>query len=288
MDNTQFVFDAIGTHWVIDIESPLTSNKESVLKKISKRISQFDKDYSRFREDSLVFKMSQKAGMFKLPEDAQKMFDLYEKIYKITNGLVTPLIASTLEEAGYDAKYSLKEREVHAPATWKEVMSYEYPDLTIKKPVMLDFGAAGKGYLVDIVGDLLETQGIQNFCIDAGGDILHKGKTSLKVGLEHPEDAESVIGVVNLMNGSICGSAGNRRKWANYHHIINPQTLKSPKNILSVWTTASEAIIADAMSTCLFFMEGKEMKKYFEFEYFILYADYTFDKSNGFEAELFL
>ena len=40
----------------------------------------------------------------------------------------------------------------------------------MKQAAMLDFGAAGKGYLVDIVGQVLENHGIKNYVIDAGGD----------------------------------------------------------------------------------------------------------------------
>ena len=105
---TKFEFEAIGTHWVIDIKEELSLEREALLLSIIKnRIDIFDKDYSRFREDSLVTKMSKESGEYKMPEDFNKMFSLYKKAYEITDGLVTPLIGQVLVDSGYDAEYSL-------------------------------------------------------------------------------------------------------------------------------------------------------------------------------------
>jgi thiamine biosynthesis lipoprotein ApbE len=43
----------------------------------------------------------------------------------------------------------------------------------VTHPVMLDFGAAGKGYLIDIVADILRQEQIESFCVDAGGDMIY-------------------------------------------------------------------------------------------------------------------
>ena len=157
----QFNFGAIGTTWLIDIYKEFSSAEEAVLlAEIKNRIDIFDKAYSRFRDDSLVIKMSKESGDFVLPDDAEPMLALYYDLYKRTDGLVTPLIGNLISDAGYDAKYSLKQKgELHAPPTWEESMEYKHPVLTIKKPVLLDFGAAGKGCLIDLVAKVLEENG---------------------------------------------------------------------------------------------------------------------------------
>src|SRR5690348_10121080 len=98
-----FEFEAIGTHWTIDIAKELSlEEKAFLLQKIMNRIEEFDKAYSRFRQDSLVMKMAREAGEYTLPEDADKMLALYRKMYDVTGGLVTPLIGQVLVDAGYD------------------------------------------------------------------------------------------------------------------------------------------------------------------------------------------
>lgn len=290
MHPSNYTFEAIGTHWQIDVYDVLTPAQEkNLLTRIQDRIELFDRTYSRFRFDSLVTKMSQEAGEYELPPDAVPLFDLYKKLYDLTQGFFTPLIGQTLVEAGYDAEYSLQSKTLHHPKRWEDVMEFRAPYLLVKQPVLLDIGAAGKGYLIDIVGRLLEENGVHNYCVDAGGDILHRSTSgeSLQIGLEHPQNLEQVIGVVNVWNQSLCGSAGNRRAWGEFHHIINPFTLSSPRSILAVWVMADSTLLADGLSTCLFFVPAETLQTKFEFEYLIVRDDYSVEKSSGFDAELF-
>ncbi len=286
----QLIFQAIGTKWFIDIYKSLSKvHEERISILIKKRIDIFDIAYSRFRQDSLVTQISKVAGEYILPEDAKPMMDLYFDLYKKTNGLVTPLIGKLISDAGYDAKYSLKQKkELEKAPAWEDVLEYNHPNLKVKKPILLDFGAAGKGYLVDLVSKVIEENGYSEYCVDAGGDIFYKNKEVLKVGLENPDNTEQVIGICDLKKGSICGSAGNRRTWGDFTHIINPKTMTSPKEIKAVWVVAKTALLADALTTCLFFVEPKTLTETYDFEYVILYADNTVKKSEGWRGEVFV
>ena len=216
------------------------------------------------------------------------MLMLYHDLYKITNGLFTPLVGNLLSDAGYDAHYSLKQKkELEIAPGWDEVIIYKHPNLHIKKPAILDFGAGGKGYLIDLVAKVLEENNIFEYCIDAGGDILHKNKTSIRVGLENPENIKEVVGVYTLGNQSICGSAGNRRAWGNFTHIINPKTLSSPTDIIAVWVVAKTALLADTLATCLFFVPAQKFTDKYDFEYMLIKKDRSFEKSINFAGKMF-
>jgi thiamine biosynthesis lipoprotein len=284
-------FEAIGTIWTIDLyRAENTLDGQQLRQRIRRRINDFDRYYSRFRSDSLITKMSSQAGSYRLPRDAQPLFNLYERIYQETDGLVTPLIGQLLVDAGYDATYSLKPGVLRPVPAWADVIDYAYPNLTLKQPALLDFGAAGKGYLVDIIGGLLKAQGVTAFCVNAGGDILHYDGTgpALEVALEDPADPRQAIGVATIANQSICGSAGNRRAWGNYHHIMNPLSRASPRAIEAVWVVAATALLADAMATCLFFVPAAQMiAAGHEFEYAIIGGDYSLEQSSMFPAHFF-
>ena len=77
--------------------------------------------------------------------------------------------------------------------------------------MLLDVGAAGKGYLIDLVSDVLSGLGIADHVIDASGDLLARGAASERVALEHPADPTKAIGVVELHDGALGASATNRR-----------------------------------------------------------------------------
>lgn len=289
MQPTQsYEFEAIGTVWTIDVYQQISSEASTgLLKTIKSRIDMFDKAYSRFRDDSLVTQMATHKGMYVLPDDAQPMLELYKQLYDITDGSMTPLIGSIMEEAGYDAKYSLQPGTLHKPIQWDDAISYGAPKLLIKQPALLDFGAAGKGYLADIVAGVLLENGVNDFCINAGGDIVHHAAVVARIGLEHPDQPGMAIGVAELDNQALCGSAGNRRNWAQYHHIIDPKRLESPRHIKAVWVAAKTGLLSDALTTALYFVEPQKLAGYFEFEYAIMTADNGLRRSASFPATFF-
>ncbi|HSD55627.1 MAG TPA: FAD:protein FMN transferase [Candidatus Saccharimonadales bacterium] len=288
---TVYSFEAIGTQWTIEIfETFEPCQAEALLATIKRRIVRFDQHYSRFRPDSLVSWIAQGPGTYRLPPDGRVLFDLYKKLYAITEGKVTPLIGNLLHDAGYDAKYSLQQKErLREVPKWGAVLKYDFPMLTTTEPVILDFGAVGKGYLVDIIGALLRARGIKHFSVNAGGDILVCGSQDkpLAVGLEHPDDTSLAIGVAMLAKGSLCGSAGNRRTWSGFTHIMDPGEQSSPTHIKALWVYAENAMLADALSTCLFFVSPQELGRHFTFEYAIVKQDNSLVYSKDFPADFF-
>ncbi|MCX7928766.1 MAG: FAD:protein FMN transferase [Patescibacteria group bacterium] len=292
MDLNSFTFEATGTVWQIDIYDPVSKKiKAKISDLVKSEADNFEKKYSRFRDDSWLRKISRLRQKSKLPKDAKDIFDLYQNLYKITNGIFTPLIGDLMEESGYGSDYSfIPKISLHHPPTWENALEYNYPYIQIKQNVVIDFGAAGKGYLIDIIKNLLKDNQINSFCIDAGGDIYVNNypKGRMQIGLENPKNLSEVIGIIYLNNASICASSGNRRRWDKFHHIINPQTLSSPTDIIATWTIAQSALIADTMSTCLFLVDKSILQNAYNFDYLILKKDFSFEKSSGFEAELFL
>ncbi len=286
----KFEFEAIGTLWQIDISHSVSVNTEKELyDAIRTRIDDFDRVYSRFKEDSLVMKMKDSIGEYTLPDDAKSMLMLYHALYKRTGGMFTPLVGDILSDAGYDSTYSLVEKSEPKPALiWEEAIEYNHPKINLKQKAILDFGGAGKGYLVDIVADIIRSYGFREFVVEAGGDMVHSGKEKIRVGLEHPKNRDEAIGIAIIGNQSICGSATNRRVWGNWNHVINPRTAKPAEDILAVWTIAGSTLLADALSTCLFFVSPDTLTDVYDFEFVIIKRDMSVVYSKGFTGEIFV
>lgn len=280
-------FEALGTSWTISLPNDAD---ERVLSLVYTRLLQFDQDYSRFRDDSWVSLLAKTPGTYTIPPDGKPLFDLHQELYAITEGAMTPLIGDVLIAAGYDASYSLVPKELHAPYEWDEALEYRYPLLTVKKPTMLDFGAMGKGYAVDLVAEVLRTQSIDAFVINAGGDIyVHdSANVPVRIALENPSNTREAIGTIALVNKSLCGSAGNRRVWSTFTHIIDPDTLKSPTHLLGVWVIAETTLLADALTTALYFATPEKLREHYSFDYLLLRPDHAIERSAGFSADLFL
>jgi thiamine biosynthesis lipoprotein len=201
---------------------------------------------------------------------------------------VTPLIGRTLERAGYDATYSFISRPQEPVPDWDEVMQWQARTVTTTTPLLLDFGAAGKGYLVDLLTALLHQAGIGQFVIDGSGDLYVHDDVPQRVGLEDPSDPTQVVGIVEVSGASLCASAGNRRSWGEgMHHIINPQTQRPVQDITATWTIASTAAQADGLATALFFVSPQQLLAEFTFQYVRLFRNGTIEYSNDLQGEIF-
>lgn len=289
-------FEAIGTAWNIELQAP-ASRADLLAKKVADRISSFDKNYSRFRPDSWVTKVGTNPGAHKVPDDFAPMFRLYQKMHQLTDGAVTPLIGDAMERAGYNAQYSLVPSKLQSIPKLEDVLEFSNNTLHVKYGCVLDFGASGKGYLVDLVAELLETEGVTSYLIDAGGDMRvaspapHKSAPVTTVALEDPNDPKKAIGQVNLggaqQRSCLCGSAGNRRKWANFHHIIDPRTLRPADEVTATWVVAGSTMLADGLATCLFFVDPIVLSNTYDFEYLRIMADNTLQVSPDFTGQIF-
>ncbi|MDQ2847804.1 MAG: FAD:protein FMN transferase [Actinomycetota bacterium] len=279
-------FEAIGTRWTITTDVPLSASTAAALES---RAEQFDASYSRFRTDSLVGRVAEGAGSYQFPSDAEPLFSLYRKLYQVTDGAVSPLVGRALEHLGYDAGYSLHRRSgpVTVPA-WDDVLAVDGSVLTTTAPVLLDVGAAGKGYLVDLLAEILQADGIGDYLIDGSGDLAQHGEKVCRVGLEHPLDPTMVIGVANLQNAALCASATNRRRWGeNLHHIIDPATADPTVGVLASWVVADTAALADGLATALFLAEPATLADHFTFSYVRVLASGAVEHSTSFPGELF-
>jgi len=274
-------FEALGTHWFIQSADGISSSLE---KKIHSTLERVDKTWSRFRDDSLVVEMATKKGDYPLGNTDQKLLEWYETLYRVTEGDVTPLIGQTLADAGYDQTYRLKPKEQLAKTPgWNEVIERIENGVRIKTPRLLDVGAAGKGFAIDQVAMLFKDK---SYIIDAGGDIRVQGDPQT-IGLEDPSDQAKLIGTFQLENKSICASAGNRRAWGEWHHILDPKTSLPTRKVVATWAIADCAMHADGIASALFFTDPEKLVSLGDFSYVVMYENGQVYHTNSKQLTLF-
>lgn len=276
-------FEAIGTHWEIETTHLLS---DVVRAEISAVIKRFDREWSRFRNDSEVARLGEEGGTI-VSADAGPMLDVYRELSEATAGAVNPLVADSLSRLGYDAGYSLVSGDpVRAPSDWQEQLVWTTAAVTAPAPTRLDVGALGKGRLVDLALNALATVP-GNVVVDAGADIRVRG-AGVRVGLEHPYDTNKAIGVVEVHDQSLCASAINRRAWGNgLHHVLDARTGLPVRTWAATWALAPTALMADAAATALFFDGGVDLAAAWEVEWVRMSTEGRAQHSPGWPGELF-
>lgn len=297
---TTYEFEATGTVWEIRMHSnnvfSMFNKSEDIIAEIKKYINDLENILSRFKKDSDLNHLKNKVGKFKVKTEIIDILKVYFFFNENYTKSLTPLVGKKMEEMGYDNTYSLRpQKEVVAQTkqtqnlrNLKEAIEItEKNTIKINYPCHLDFGAIGKGYIIDKVYDFLLQKSVPRFVINAGGDIRfysNKKEDVLKVGLEHPDDFSKVVGIVKLQTTyAICGSSNSRRIWnyenQTYTHIVNPIPVEEKKDYLNYhekptasWAVYTNCTYADAFATCI--MLDKEVTKIkvknFDVKYIIL------------------
>lgn len=277
-------FEAIGTRWEIETETPLGDAER---KRVNAVIEVFDRTWSRFRADSLVSSLARDGGEVRGAADAVPMLDAYRELSDATHGAVNPLVGESLSALGYDPGISLVAGEPRpAPADWTSILTWSDMSLSAASPAQIDVGALGKGRLVDLVlAEIVDSPG--NVTVDAGGDIAVRGD-EVRVGLEHPFDPTKAIGVVSIRDQALCASAINRRAWGDgLHHVLDARTGAPVRTWAATWAIAPDAMHADAVATALFFDGGPELAARWGVEWVRMSTTGRAERSIGCPAVLF-
>ncbi len=279
---------AMGSPWEVQIFQEIPDHSH-FHEDIARILDDFDSIYSRFTSTSLISHLSHSPGTHTVPKELIVMLREYAKMYVATDHKVNPLVGGSIEDLGYDSIYSLVKKDVvrEVPSFDASITIQDDTTITIHKPSLIDVGAIGKGYSVGLVGRYLESQNIENFLVNGSGDLLHKGSSSIKVGLENPFNTQEAIGTIQLQNMALASSGSNRRAWGNIHHIIDPKTLTSPQNVVATWVLAENPALADLLATALFLVSPDTLQQHYDFEWLIISSDRVSSYSKGFIADLF-
>ena len=132
-----------------------------------------------------------------------------------------------------------------------------------KKGMEIGFGGIAKGYAAYHAGKALEKYGINNYIINAGGDLYVKGKKGEQhwtSGIQNP-DKEQQKPLLAFSVVKACGIAtsGNYESYftyegTRYHHIINLKTGYPARGVKSVTVFSEDPAKADAYATAFFIL----------------------------------
>jgi thiamine biosynthesis lipoprotein len=146
----QFSLDVIGTHLKISVDT--SSSCEEVFCAIRERLLAFELRFSRFIEGNWLSKLNKERKAI-LDDDAQKMLTFALELAKVSDGYFDPTVGSILSRLGYGVS---EERGNMNRCDYRSII-IEGDRVTLKGDILLEFGGVGKGYLLDILKEMLDT-----------------------------------------------------------------------------------------------------------------------------------
>ncbi|NAY92460.1 FAD:protein FMN transferase [Muricauda sp. JGD-17] len=227
----------------------------------------------------------------------QEVFEISSKVHKVSNAYFDPTVGVLADAWGFGpgkqlALDSLRVDSLLDYVGWDKVKLME--NHTIKKhhpSVRFDFNAVAKGYAIDRVGALLDAQGIENYLVEVGGEVLTKGTNLVSgkkwtVGIDDPQaEVGRKLKLMVALEDQAMASSGNYRKFRvdpetgeKYVHTIDPKTGYTKNSyVLATSVVADTCAEADAFATAFMAMDLSDSKEVLEnqaqLEGYIIYLD---------------
>jgi FAD:protein FMN transferase len=259
----QFTFEAIGTHWWIEIFDNISDEELKTTKgRLELLSSTFNSEYSRFRNDSQISILNRERSLEKPSKEFQALLTCGKKLYLESQTTFNFLTGHILEARGYDANYSFTPNESIAQTVCNPLTDIDISEDKITlRCGNVDLGGYGKGWLIDKLKDDLLAHDVQHFLVNGGGDMFGTslpGGEAITIYLEHPTEAGKYIMETSLFHQGFAASSPFKRQWkagdTTHTHIV--ATGEVPD--LAVFVKAPTATEADAFTKpCLLLNENE-------------------------------
>jgi thiamine biosynthesis lipoprotein len=235
----------------------------------------FEHTFSRFLQDSELTYVNGRAG---LPTEVSPEFlalalaarDFSER----TGGLYNPFVLPALQRAGYKGSWpvvaELGDTPDFSDREFASGTALQNGATTVTTPshTALDFGGIGKGYALDQIAKILLREGIENYWLSLGGDILAAGTDvdgaawAISIGEAIDQDASCATLSVGSEPRAIATSGTIKRAGEGWNHLIDPRTGQSTKSdILSATVATDSGAAADVYAKCLILAGSQQAPK---------------------------
>jgi thiamine biosynthesis lipoprotein len=260
--NTKLSGQVFGTSYSVIYDNNINYEKQfdSLFYVINKSMSTYiqDSDISKLNRNEVV----------EVNTHFINVFNTSKIIYDVTSGAFDPTIGGIVNawDFGPEGKIvaldSLKIDSLMQSVGLDKVKRRGNVILRENLNTYLDFNAIAKGYAVDVIAEFFESQRVEDYLVEIGGEMRSKGINKEKqkpwtVGIDRPnfDGSQSVIKAIAFKNEAMATSGTYRKfklddKGNRYAHIIDAKTgYPSKTNVLSVSVIANDCMTADAYAT---------------------------------------
>lgn len=223
--------------------------------------------------DSEVFRINAAAGKAAVPVSDETLSIVQESLH-----------ASEISDGTFDITFETlhglwkfdEDLDPHPPAAkdvaarlpfvgWRNVrVDAAKKTVMLAKPqTRIGLGGIAKGYAVDRAAKVLEDAGLTSFFVQAGGDLLARGRkadgTEWQAGIRDPRGPEgSWFAKLPLSDHAFSTAGDYERAYVvggkRYHHIIDPRTGQPATACRSVTVWAPNALLADEIDDAVFIL----------------------------------
>jgi thiamine biosynthesis lipoprotein len=263
--------DIMGTRITVELFHADPVIAEQGMEAVMREMHRIDETMSPYLESSELARINREAHRHAVKVSAE-LFELIDRsivFSELTQGAFDITFASVgfLYDYRHGKRPDQTQLQTAAGLINYEnlVMNAEAHTVGFTRPgVRIDLGGIAKGYAVDRCIQLLQAQGIRNALVTAGGDsrmIGDRWGRPWTIGVRDPRRKDGVVALLPLEDVAVSTSGDYERYFddegVRYHHIIDPQSGDSARELQSVTIIGPDATTTDALSTSVFVL-GRE------------------------------
>ena len=249
---------------------------ENIAKQVRTLLEALEARYSRYRAESIVSVINQRAGsgiFTEVDPETQALLDLAGRLWDTSGGLFDitsgPLRQAWDFRAGGGADPA--QIELTLPLVGWEQIEWRGSSIHLPTPgVEIDLGGLAKEYAVDCAISLMRNLKVTSAMIELAGDVATIGdsnNTPWRVGIQDPEGTGSLC-AVQLSNAAIATSGNYARRidfeGKHYGHLLNPKTGWPVEGPTSVSVLDSHCLTAGAVATVACLHSEKDARAWLE------------------------
>ncbi|WP_417782368.1 FAD:protein FMN transferase [Terasakiella pusilla] len=273
---TSFSGSTMGTTFmvkVIDLPDDLPAETvrndlSALLKDVNDKMSLWVKDSElvRFNSSGSTDWISVSQDLYHVTEAAQKISVLTDGRFDVTMEPLIKLWGFSTREKSNEPPSDDDIAQALSVVGYQKVETRAEP-MAMRKSmpgVTVNLSAIAKGYGIDQLARYLESQGIENYMVEIGGDLRVKGlnarQEAWQIAIEKPDVTSRSVYRVFPVHGTGMATSGDYRNFfeadgKRYTHIIDPRTGRPVAHQLASVTVLSEtAMQADGLATALLAM----------------------------------
>ena len=256
-------FKAMGSPCSLQFYAANQKKAKHAAKIIMNDIYRLEAKYSRYRTDSFLSTINDKAtvgGAIDVDDETAGLLDYAATCYHQSDGLFD--ITSGILRRGWDFKSNIVPSNETIQLLLEKIgwhkLSWRRPRLTFPVPGMeIDFGGVVKEYAVDRAASLCWEAGIRHGIVNLGGDVKiigpHDDGSPWKIAIKHPRLASGLLTTLSLHSGAVASSGDYERciilNGVRYSHVLNPKT-GWPVNYMAAVSVIGEfCVVAGSAST---------------------------------------
>jgi thiamine biosynthesis lipoprotein len=242
-------------------------------------------------DSSVISQMNRSQDSLIIIDDATGYFvdnfNLSKEVYQNTNGAYNPTVGMLVNAWGFGFKNKEKMDSIKVDSLLQSVgfnddqmwMHIDNDQIWMHKTnpnTHLDFNGIAQGYSVDVLADYFLENGISDYMIEVGGELVAHGTkpdgSLWNIGIDIPSDKNmerNLAATVRLDNVAVATS-GNYRKFyevdgVRYAHTLNPKTgFPVQHSLLSATIIMDNCALADAYATAFMVMGFEAAKELVE------------------------